>query len=241
MKKKWRRKQVLIESTFPLYARRALFRGLVVGSVIWPLYEAKVQKRRVLGRDWLSRFHLRPYTWNYFRFGPKSTPERRMQGLNKLKQAGYFNPENYPYPNTQTDALTAISSFCRRNKILHFAVVMPGVPEKFKLMIPPQVMKMMTRAIRQAYEGLPTTVLWCQHFLNGTDFFDSLHISQFGRGPFTRFAAHSVIKRIDEQGLSQPYRRQAETGPLDQPRRQHIKLSGQERGEYVVSGDERRR
>lgn len=237
LRKPARRWQAYLESTFPLYSRRTLLQGLVVGSIIWPFYHA-----RILDRHWLPRFHLRRYTWNYFRVASKSTVKRRLHGLRHLARDGDFIRQHYRFPNTQTKALRRIAEFCADHGILHYAVVMPGVPEKFeKGRLGPELVAQMRKVITDAYVGTPTKLIFAWHFLSGEDFFDSLHINQWGRGPLTRMVVTEMITDQQHRGLPSPYNRKNEAQPLPPPSPQSVLVGLADRSRYIVKGDELRK
>lgn len=236
-----RRRTVWIETSFPLYARRSALRNSAVGAFVWPLWTTRVpwgEKRQIMDRRWLSRFRLRPYDWNYMRVASRSDEARRVRGLDNLARNGQFDPARYTFPNTQTKSLRAIAEFCAERGILHYAVVMPGVPEKFESYFTPEITHALAQSITTAYDGTPTRVVDLWHFLPGEDFFDSLHINEHGRGPISRLTARLLLADAARTGDDWPPRR-GKTAHTTDPVLAHREFPREERERFVVPGDEK--
>lgn len=243
MSKAERRRTVWIETHFPLYARRSALRNSAVGAFVWPLWSTRVpwgEKRQIMDRRWLSRFRLRPYDWNYMRVASRSDEARRVQGLNNLARNGQFDADRYTFPNTQTKSLRAIAEFCAERGILHYAVVMPGVPEKFERYFTAEITQALAQSITSAYEGTPTRVVDLWHFLRGEDFFDSLHINEHGRGPISRLIVRLLLDDAAWTDEDWPPRR-GQTAHSADPALAHRIFSREDRERFVVPGDEKRR
>ncbi|MFK7959746.1 MAG: hypothetical protein AB8G96_04405 [Phycisphaerales bacterium] len=210
--------QSIANARFPLHARRTLLRGMLIGRVVWPFFD-----RGWIHRRWLSRWTLRPYTWDHFRVVRPSDDARRKQGLDKLEARGEFDAAHYPYEevdldgdgrveadpdvNPQALAVRRIAEFCERRGIVHLAVVVPLVPEMPRDRIAPELWAQWDRMIRTAVDGTQTRVLWAWTLLEGPDFFDSLHIAPTGRGVTSRAAVAALRDEFELRGIDGSYRR----------------------------------